>query len=98
MRKVLIVTLSVVYLKGLLYCVMYAMLFVDTVDMKIKVCNALNSVCYLLSQHWCLWLLHNTVYRVMRYENSTLLGINWYLAPARREGYLLFEKPSVLGV
>ena len=34
-----------VYIKGLLHCVMYAMLFVDTVNMKIKACNALNSVC-----------------------------------------------------
>ena len=28
-------------------------------------------------QYWCLWLLHNTVYRVMRYENYTLLCIQW---------------------
>ena len=26
----------------------YAMLFVDTVDTKIKACNALNSVCYVV--------------------------------------------------
>ena len=46
----------------MLLCIVYVMLFVDTVDMNIKACNALNA-------HWCLWLLHNTVYRVMRCEN-----------------------------
>ena len=39
-------------------------------------------------QHWCLWLLNNTVYRVMRSENCTLLCIKWPLTPAKREGYL----------
>ena len=28
-------------------------------------------------RHWCLWLLHNTVYRVMRCENCTLLCVKW---------------------
>ena len=28
----------------MLLCIVYAMLFVNTVDMKIKACNALNSV------------------------------------------------------
>ena len=28
----------------MLLCIMYAMLFVDTVDMKIKACNALNAM------------------------------------------------------
>ena len=28
----------------MLLCNMYAMLFVDTVDMKIKACNALNAM------------------------------------------------------
>ena len=46
--------------------------------------------CY-VSQYcwqWCLWLLHNTVYRVMRCENCTLLCIKWPHTPAKREGYL----------
>ena len=30
-------------------------------------------------RHWCLWLLHNTVYRVMKCQNSTLLCIKWPL-------------------
>ena len=38
----------------MLLCIVYAMLFVDTVNTG------------------CLQLLHNTVYRVVRLENSTL--------------------------
>ena len=52
----IIVTLSVVCtlkgmsrwstqrIKAILLCVVYAMLFADTVDMKIKACNALNAM------------------------------------------------------
>ena len=62
----------------LLYIV-YGILFVDTVDMKIKACNALNAVNALvfvaLTQH----LIQST----MRCENSTLLCIKWPLAPPR---------------
>ena len=29
------------------------------------------------TRYCCLWLSHNTVYRVMRSENSTLLCIQW---------------------
>ena len=46
--------------------IVYAMLFVDTVDMNIKACNALNAI---FVNTGVLWLLHNTVYRVMRCEN-----------------------------
>ena len=35
----------------MLLCIVYAMLFVDTVNTKIKVCNALNCVCYVVCQH-----------------------------------------------
>ena len=73
----------------LLYIV-YGIFFVDTVDMKIKACNALNAmfvktvntlVFVALTQH----LIQST----MGCENSTLLCIKWPLTPARREGYLL---------
>ena len=56
----------------------YGILFVDTVDMKIKACNALNAmfvetvdtlVFVALTQH----LIQST----MRCENSTLLCIKW---------------------
>ena len=77
-------------IKAMLFCIEYGILFVDTVDMKIKACNALNAmfvetvdtlVFVALTQH----LIQST----MRCENSTLLCIKWPLAPARREGYLL---------
>ena len=65
----------------LLYIV-YGILFADTVDAKIKACNALNAmfvktvntlVFVALTQH----LIQST----MRCENSTLLFIKWPLAP-----------------
>ena len=68
----------------LLYIV-YSILFVDTVDTKIKARNALNAifvktvdtlVFVALTQH----LLKST----MRCEHSTLLYIKWPLAPARK--------------
>ena len=34
-----------------MHCVMYAMLFVDTVNMKINMHNVLNSACYVVCQH-----------------------------------------------
>ena len=35
-------------IKAMLLCIVYAMLFVDTIDTKIKTCNALNCVCYVV--------------------------------------------------
>ena len=67
----------------LLYIV-YGILFVNTVNMKIKARNTLNAmfvetvntlVFVALTQH----LIQNT----MRCENSTLLCIKWPLAPLR---------------
>ena len=64
----------------------YGILFVNTVDMKIKACNALNAmfvetvdtlVFVALTQH----LIQST----MRCENSTLLCIKWLLTPPRRK-------------
>ena len=63
----------------MLLCIEYGILFVDTVDMKIKACNALIAMFV---------LLHSISYRVMRCENCTLIGIKWPLTPAKREGYL----------
>ena len=65
----------------MLLCLVYGILFVDTVDMKIKASNALNAmfvetvdtlVFVALTQH----LIQST----MRCENSTLLCIKWPLA------------------
>ena len=67
----------------LLYIV-YGILFVDTVNTKIKACNVLNAmfiktvdtlVFVALTQH----LIQST----MRCENSTLLCIKWPLTPPR---------------
>ena len=56
MRKQLTVTLSVVCtlkgmlkwliqrIKGILLCIVYGMLFIDTVNMRIKAHNALNAI------------------------------------------------------
>ena len=68
----------------MLLCIEYGILFVDTVDTKIKACNALNAmfvetvdtlVFVALTQH----LIQST----MRCENSTLLCIKWPLTPPR---------------
>ena len=50
-------------IKAMLLCIEYGILFVDTVDMKIKARNALNAMLCRNCQYWCLWLLHNTLYR-----------------------------------
>ena len=65
----------------MLLCIVYGILFVNTVNMKIKASNALNAmfvetvntlVFVALTQH----LIQSTV----RCENSTLLSIKWPLA------------------
>ena len=98
----IIVTLSVVCtlkgmlrqliqsIKAMLLYIAYGILFVNTVDTKIKAHNALNAmfvetvdtlVFVALTQH----LIQST----MRCKNSILLCIKWPLTPAKREGYLL---------
>ena len=49
----------------MLLCIEYGILFVDSVDMKIKARNALNAMLCQDCQYWYLWLLHNTLYRVL---------------------------------
>ena len=68
MRKPFIVTLSVVCtLKGVGTCR----------DSQCKESKHAMHWMYVFwhCQHWCLWLIHNTVYKVIRCENSTLLCI-----------------------
>ena len=64
----------------MLLCIVYGILFVNTVDTKIKACNALNAmfvetvdtlVFVALTQHF--------IQSTMRCENSTLLCIKWPL-------------------
>ena len=68
----------------MLLCIEYGILFVHTVNTKIKACNALNAmfvetvntlVFVALTQH----LIQST----MRCENSSLLCIKWALTPPR---------------
>ena len=83
-------------IKAMLLYIVYGILFVDTVDMKIKLCNALNAmfvettdtlVFVALTQH----LIQST----MRCENSTLLCIKWPLTPPRQ---MVSNVPSTLWV
>ena len=76
---------SIQRIKAMLLCVEYGILFVDTVDMKIKACNALNAmfvktvntlVFVALTQH----LIQST----MRCENSTLYKVA--SCPSKGEG------------
>ena len=89
-------------IKAMLLYIVYGIWLVATVDMKIKACNALNVmfvktvdtlVFVALTQH----LIRST----MTGKNSTLLCINWPLAPTRRECICystVFEKAYVLVV
>ena len=63
-----------------LICCVYIKRHVEMVDTKDQSNAIVYCVCYVVCwhcQYWCLWLLHNIVYRVMRCENSTLLCIQW---------------------
>ena len=44
--------------------IVYGM-FVNTVNMKIKACIALNAMLCQDCRYCCLWLLHNTLYSVL---------------------------------
>ena len=48
----------------MLLCIVYGILFVNTVDTNIKACNALNAV-FVETVDTLVWLLHNTLYRVL---------------------------------
>ena len=79
----------------LLYIV-YGILFVDTVNMKIKACNALNAMfCKTVDTLVFVALSQHLIQSTMRCENSTLLCIKWPLTPAQREGYLLLYFKSL---
>ena len=68
----------------MLLCNEYGILFVDTVDTKIKACNALNAM--FVKTAYTLVFVALTQYLIqstMRCENSTLLCIKWPLTPPR---------------
>ena len=67
----------------MLLCIVYGMLFVDTVDTKIKACNALNAM-FVNTVHTGVCGSYTTLYtEYMRCENSTLLCIKWPLSPPK---------------
>ena len=61
-----------------LICCVYIKGHVKTINTKDQSNAIVYCVCYVVCRHcqyWCLQLLHNTVYRVMRCENSTLYTV-----------------------
>ena len=83
-------------IKAMLLYIVYGVLFVDTVNTKIKARNALNAmfvktvntlVFVTFTQHF--------IQSTMRCENSTLLCIKWPLTPPRVKAS---NVPSVLWV
>ena len=68
----------------MLLCIEYGILFVDTVDMKIKAHNALNAM-FIETVHTLVFvaLTQHLIQSIMRCENSTLLCIKWPLTPPR---------------
>ena len=82
----------------MLLCIVYGMLFADTVHMKIKACNALNAmfvdtvntgVCgsytTLYTEYCEVWKLYSTPYKVAS-------------RPSKGEGYCRSTVPSILWV
>ena len=67
----------------MLLCIVYAMLLVNTLDMKIKACNTLNGMFVdTVKDTGVCGSYTSTVYRVMRCENSKVAS-----CPSKREGY-----------
>ena len=66
----------------MLFYIVYGIFFVDTVDMKIKACNALNAMFVKTVDTLVFMALRqNFIQSTMRCENSTLLCIKWPLTP-----------------
>ena len=73
----------------MLLCIVYGILFVDTVDMKIKARNALN-VMFVETVYTLVFvaLTQHLIQSTMRCENSTLLCMKWPLT-------LIFNQSSI---
>ena len=68
----------------MLLCIEYGILFVNTVDMKIKACNALNAMFVkIVSTLVFVALTQHLIQSTMRCKNSKLLCIKWPLTPLR---------------
>ena len=69
-------------IKAMLLYIVYGILFVDTVDTKIKACNALNAMFVeTVDTLMFVALTQHLIQSTMRCENSTLLCIKWPLSP-----------------
>ena len=68
---------SIQSIKAMLLCIVYGILFVDTVNMKIKACFSRLSILVFVA------LTQHCIQSTMRCENSTLLCIKWPLTPPR---------------
>ena len=75
---------SIQMIKAMLSYIVYGILFVDTVNMKIKACNALNAM-FVETVNTLMFvaLRQHLIQSSMRCENSTLLCIKWPLIPPR---------------
>ena len=62
-------------IKTMLLCIVYGILFVDTVDTKIKACNALNAMFVKTVDTGILALTQHLIQSTMRCENSTLYKV-----------------------
>ena len=78
----------------MLLCIEYDILFVDTVDTKIKACNAFNAM-FVNTVDTGVCGSYKTPYA--EYYEVWKLYIKWPLAPAKREGYLFVWKTFRLG-
>ena len=77
---------SIQMIKAMLLCIEYGILFVNTVDMKIKAINAFNAM-FVETVDTGVCGSYTTPYA--EYYEVWKLCIKWPLAPARREGYCI---------
>ena len=66
----------------MLLCIVYGILFVNTVNMKIKAHNSLNAM-FVETGDTGVCGSYTTLYCIVRCENSTVLCIKWPLTPPR---------------
>ena len=77
---------SIQKIKAMLLCIEYGILFVDTVDTKIKAINAFNAM-FVDTVDTGVCGSYTTPYA--EYYEVCKLCIKWPLTPARREGYCI---------
>ena len=80
-------------IKAMLLCIVYGMLFVNTVDMKIKACNALNAM-FVKTIDTAVCGSYTTLYT--EYYEVWKLCIKWPLTPPR--GKAIWKAFSLVGL